>query len=173
VYIYALLKWSRLNKGSSKGAIVMALKKFCAKSGCHNLCDIAKRYCTDHTYLLDQQKTDRNKQYDRNIRRGRDKKYNEFYHSPEWEKTRASVIDKHNGLDLYAYYLDHRIVLATMVHHIVELKDGWDKRLDLNNLIPLNDPSHSHLYKLYRVDKQGTQEILRELIKRWNREMKG
>lgn len=155
------------------GLIFMPLKKFCAKFSCHNLCDVGQRYCAEHAYLLTQQNAERNRQYDQNIRHRRDKKYAEFYHSPEWIRTREYILNKHNRLDLYAYYTSHQIIIATTVHHIIEIKEDWNLRLDTKNLIPVSDESHSHIHALYRTDRQGTQVMLRGLIECWNREMKG
>lgn len=151
----------------------MTLKKFCAKSNCSNLCDVGQLYCKNHNYLIAHQKTERNKQYDKMVRHRRDKQYAEFYHSPEWIRTRAYVLAKYKGLDLYAYYVDSKVVFATTVHHIVEIKDDWDLRLEISNLFPLSEQNHNKIHALYKSDKLGTQKLLKELIERWKREMKG
>lgn len=153
--------------------IIMSFKKFCAKPGCNNLCEIGQGYCSEHTYLVVELNAERSKQYDKNVRRRRDKQYTEFYHSPEWIRTREFILNKYDRFNLYAYYTSHQIIVASTVHHIIEIKENWNLRLDIKNLIPLSDKSHTHIHSLYRTDKQGTQEMLWGLIERWNREMKG
>jgi 5-methylcytosine-specific restriction protein A len=153
--------------------VIMSVKKFCANPGCNTLCDIGQRYCEKHQLQQGEVKAEINRLYDKTIRRGRDKVYTDFYHSGAWEATRDAVLQRYSGIDLYAYYIEHRIVPADMVHHIVELKDDWSVRLDTKNLIPLSDDSHRTIGKLYKREKDGTQELLRELMQRWNREMKG
>ena len=152
----------------------MALKKFCSVSGCRNLCDIGNKYCDDHAHLLDEQNAERYKRYDKQVRHGRDQLYTEFYHSNEWDKARIAVLNMYNGMDPYAYYVEHKIEPATMVHHIMELKEFWSLRLDLRNLIPLSDSSHKKIGLLYKSGndvKEETQDKLMGLIERWRKEM--
>lgn len=151
----------------------MSIKKFCNKPGCKNLCDISQRFCNDHIHLIEQQKAERNQHYDKKIRQKRDKQYTEFYHSIEWKKTREVVLMSYFGLDLYAYYVEHKITRSVIVHHIEEIKEAWELRLSLMNLIPLSEESHSHVHYLYKTDKTATQMLLRELLRKWNSEMRG
>lgn len=99
----------------------------------------------------------------------RDKKAAAFYVSAEWRAVRARALRLYDGLDIYAYYEQQRIVTADMVHHIVELEDDWTKRLELTNLLPLSNSSHGIITALYAKDeatKADTQRLLRSLIDR-------
>lgn len=142
----------------------MALKKFCNKSGCNNQCDLGTKYCTEHTQVEAEAKAEYSKSYVDKIRFGRDAEYTEFYQSKEWQAMRNYIMAKYNGLDLYAYYVHHKIVKATMVHHIIECKEDMSLRLTESNLMPLSDASHGEVNRLYKHSKESTQKLLREIL---------
>lgn len=100
----------------------------------------------------------------------RDRKAAAFYVSADWRKLRERMIGLYDGLDLYAYYVQHRIMTADMVHHIVELEEDWDRRLDPENLLPLSNGNHGIISALYKKEesKKQIQQQLREIIaKHW------
>lgn len=101
----------------------------------------------------------------------RNKRTAKFYTSAEWRGLRQRIISLYDGVDIYAYYVQHRVMTADMVHHIVEVEDDWNMRLDGANLIPLSNTNHGIISALYAKDeasKRATQELLRELIsKHW------
>lgn len=142
----------------------MALKKTCT---CGKIINYSQQRCDECKTMYEQDKAQRYKHYDKNIR---DKDTSVFYNSTEWEKTRAEVLIKYKGLDLYEYYINKKIVYADTAHHVVELKEDWNGRLDISNLFPLTASNHSMMHKLYKKDKQGTQKLLFELLKRWEKE---
>ena len=97
----------------------------------------------------------------------RDKKAAAFYVSADWRRTRAAALRLYDGMDMYAYYMQHRIVTADMVHHIVEIGEDWEKRLDMANLFPLSNSNHGIISALYDRDgatKKAVQEQLRGII---------
>lgn len=99
----------------------------------------------------------------------RNKKTAAFYVSSQWRKTRALALQLYDGLDLYAYYVQRRIVTADMVHHITEIEDDWSQRLKVENLFPLSNTNHGVISALYRRDeatKRHTQEQLRAILRR-------
>ena len=60
------------------------------------------------------------------------------------------------------------------MHHIVPLKDDWNKRLEDTNLIYLTDSNHQALHDLMRKseeDKKRVVSILRDLVLRFRKEM--
>ena len=69
--------------------------------------------------------------------RYRNKEADRFYHSAAWKRLSKAVL-------LKAHY---RCAicggLAVEVHHVVEVKDDWDKRLDITNLMPLCTSCHN------------------------------
>ncbi|PTK63367.1 endonuclease [Staphylococcus haemolyticus] len=88
-----------------------------------------------------QQQRERNRQrnakrYNTNTRYN--DKYMEFYHSKEWRNKRKQVLlrDKYlcQSCLRKGYVNPVKKGQRFYVHHIVELKDDWEKRLDMNNL---------------------------------------
>jgi len=90
-----------------------------------------------------------------------------FYVSGEWRPVRANTLRLYDGLDIYAYYIQHRIATADMVHHIIELDEDWSRRIDMTNLLPLSNQNHGIISALYEKDeatKRQTQQLLFGLI---------
>ncbi|WP_427340638.1 HNH endonuclease [Caloranaerobacter sp. DY30410] len=137
----------------------------CKKIGCSKLTRDKTGYCEEHRILAEQSRKEMNKYYDENIR---DKRAAAFYNSSEWQRIRETVLNKYKGLDLYAFFIDKKIIYATTVHHIEEIKDNWNKRLDIDNLFPISESNHNKIHALYKKDKKGTQKMLKELLKKWN-----
>ncbi len=80
---------------------------------------------------------------------------------------------KYNNLCLYSYYVDKEVKYCNVMHHIIELKEDWDKRLDIDNLIPLSDKVHKIVHRAYdrsTKDKKQIQELLRELKRKYEKE---
>lgn len=144
-------------------------KKMCNYPGCNTIIPFTETYCTKHKILKKNKEKERYKIYNALYR---DKKTTGFYHSKEWLRIRNYIINNY-VLDLYAFYIQHRIVYANTVHHIVELKECWDKRLDINNLIPLHKSTHSKIHKLYEKNKDETQKLLYKLLDKYKKEYKG
>lgn len=119
----------------------MAIKKFCAKSGCKNICE--GRYCSEHQYL-DEQKSQRHKEYDRSIRHRRDKDITEFYHSPEWQAVRLQALMRDHYL-CQECLRQKKITTADMVHHKKPVRLYWQLRLVLSNLESLCNYCHSQI----------------------------
>lgn len=120
--------------------------------------------CTGKTERQQGGKQSRHMEYNR-FRR--DKKAAAFYVSADWRRARAAALRLYDGMDIYAYYVQHRIMIADMVHHIVEIDEDWEKRFDMTNLIPLSNSNHGIISALYEKDeatKKDTQEQLWGII---------
>lgn len=146
----------------------MALKKTCK---CGKIIDYNQMYCNECESKIQQEKTQHNKHYDKNVRNSNsNKKYTEFYHCKEWETTRDYINTKYNGICLYSYLVLHEVVYVGTVHHIEELKDNWDRRLDVNNLIPLCLEIHNMIHAEYNkseASKKKMQNILFSLLEKY------
>ncbi|ACA46175.1 hypothetical protein FDC22_06095 [Clostridium botulinum] len=142
----------------------------CKQRWCKNLTRDITGYCEEHIHIYEERRAQGNKYYDKHIRHSKDKKYTKFYHSDEWEDLRKDVLTTYNGVDIYSYYIENKAVTANTAHHIIELKEDWDKRLDKDNIFPLTDANHKKIHSLYRKDKKGTQELLRELLERFRKQ---
>lgn len=140
-------------------------KRPCSKPGCSNL--TTGRYCEEHQVEAERERVESNRFYDKHIR---DKRAEAFYKSRAWVRTREYVLDKYNHIDLYDYYINQRIARANTVHHILELNEDWDRRLDIGNLFPLSSANHNVIDGLYRKNKKAAQKLLFQLIEKWEAE---
>lgn len=97
----------------------------------------------------------------------RDERAAEFYVSKEWRAMRERIIEVYDNIDIYALYVEHELLTCNPVHHIIELEDDWEQRLNPFNLIPLNHKTHNTITALYKQSKasmRATQKQLRSLI---------
>lgn len=80
-----------------------------------------------------------------------DRELIKFYQSKDWKLTRDYIINYYCGIDIYALGLNGKIVPCNKltVHHIITYKDNPSLGLDINNLVPVSDFSHSQIHKLY------------------------
>ncbi len=104
----------------------------------------------------------RHKEYDKN---SRNKERKAFYASRQWEKTRKEVLELDQGLDVYLFMTEGKVVAADTVHHITPLADDWETRLDKGNLMSLSKETHSMIEKRYREQKGQMIKELREMLK--------
>lgn len=154
----------------------MALKRFCPK--CKTLIDAGNRYCSLCQCKIDEQQAERMKQrkeqgkdkerHKRYKAQRKDQREQRFYSSNQWELMKQTIINKYKGMCIYSYYIENKIVSYDTIHHIVPVKDDWNMRLHLYNLIPVTESVHQKLHKLYEKDKEGTQQMLNNLIAKWN-----
>ena len=97
----------------------------------------------------------------------RDPRAAEFYVSKEWMTLRPAIINIFDNVDIYALYIKHEVMTCDHVHHIIELEEDWEQRLNPLNLIPLNHSTHSTITALYKQSEasmKATQTQLRALI---------
>lgn len=113
--------------------------KPCNKIGCNEL--TKNRYCDKHEQEEKKIKADGNSYYDKNKR---NQETNVFYHSKAWIKTRQVALLRDNYLCQHCLK-EKKITKADMVHHIVEVKKDWSKRLELSNLKSLCHSCHSKI----------------------------
>lgn len=106
----------------------------------------------------------RHKEYDRY---SRDKKSKGFYDSREWGIARDAALEADGGMDVYVYMTTGEIKGADTAHHIVPLKDDWERRADVDNLMSLHHDTHSEIEQMYRRDKAGTVKNMQELLKQF------
>lgn len=143
----------------------MALKKICS---CGKYISQKESRCIECSLKYKEKKKESNKVYNST---NRDKAIDSFYNSPEWISTREYILKKYHYYDLWEYFINNDDTkVANTVHHIEEIKDNYELRLEENNLFPVTARSHMKIHKLYRKDKEGTQEKLREIIKLANKE---
>lgn len=103
----------------------------------------------------------RYKEYDKHAR---NKERNTFYASVQWERTRAEVLELDEGMDVYLYMTEGKVVAADTVHHITPLADDWQSRLDKDNLMSLSHETHSTIERRYQEEKEQMIKELKEML---------
>ncbi|CEP50284.1 HNH endonuclease domain protein [[Clostridium] sordellii] len=142
-------------------------KKFCR---CGKIIPQGLPRCDDCQAKFDKRinVTDNKKAYKKYKANRKDFKEQKFYGSKEWKLVKDSVKLRDKGLCMLCdskgddMYVDE-------VHHIVELKEDWSRRFDMNNLICLCKRCHFYVHMKYRKDSKSKKEMqdkLRSLIKR-------
>lgn len=100
----------------------------------------------------------------------RDPRAAEFYLSKEWRELRPVIMSVYEYVDIYALYVEHQLITlkdSDPIHHIIELEEDWEQRLNPLNLIPLSHRTHNTITALYKQSNASmkvTQTQLRSLI---------
>lgn len=100
----------------------------------------------------------------------RDQRAAEFYISRKWRALRPVIMSVYEYVDIYALYVLHELKTleeSDPIHHIIELEEDWEQRLNPLNLIPLKHETHSAITALYKksdASMRATQKQLRSLI---------
>lgn len=107
----------------------------------------------------------RRKKYNQNYNRQRDPKYLTFYRSKEWKITSRTKLQQ-------AQYkcqakLPGCTRLAVEVHHIkpIQTAEGWDRRLDWENLEPVCTACHNSRHQRFKQKKDDGVLDMREIMK--------
>ena len=100
----------------------------------------------------------RYKEYDKYKLNTKEKK---FYSSGSWEKVKDNIKRRFNGIDIYSYYVLLKTEYGQTVHHIEPIKNNWERRLDIDNLIYLTESNHRLLHN--RMDNGEYYEVIKEL----------
>lgn len=109
----------------------------------------------------------------------RDPRAAEFYISKEWRELRTVIMSVFEYVDIYALYVSHELITLTdsdPVHHIIELEEDWEQRLNPLNLIPLSLKTHNTITAMYKksnASMKAAQAQLRSLIEYHFREAGG
>lgn len=89
------------------------------------------------------------KEYNKNVRYNKDKEYSTFYNSMHWKRMSSYIRCKYNGFCLVCYIKYKVLKVADVVHHIVEIKEDYSKRLEEDNLVTLCHSCHNILHSNY------------------------
>ena len=102
-----------------------------------------------------------------------DKAEQNFYTSKAWKLTRDTVANKYYHMDVYLFMKYGIVEYANIVHHIVELKDDFNQRLNEDNLILLSQRSHLLIHEEYNNgDKVALQKELKQMVKDFEKKFK-
>ncbi|MGL5152801.1 MAG: hypothetical protein ACRC7N_19770 [Clostridium sp.] len=152
----------------------MPILKQCSYHGCTKILNNDVKYCEYHQGKYDKEQKERYKEYQR--RRLKDKfqvKAQKFYKSPEWERIKEAIKASVYHIDIFEYYLTGKIVEGENVHHIIEIDEDWNSRLDINNLIYLTHKNHMRIHSKYnksKKDREKVQKILQGLLLAFEKE---
>lgn len=113
------------------------IMKRCSKPGCINHIPRSQRppYCVDHQRI-------NNRTYDDK----RDPKTVQFYHSAAWKQFRIAVLNERHHL-CEVCISTGELTPADTVHHIVEIKKDWSRRLDRTNVQVICRACHNKEHK--------------------------
>src|SRR5699024_4985 len=115
----------------------MQILRRCNSAGCRELIKSSERYCDKHAGIV-------NKRYNK-ARYESNPEYVAFYNSKAWRSLRRQKlldvgflceICESNGL-----YSE-----ATVVHHVKEVSERWDLRLDFDNLQAVCTACHNRAH---------------------------
>ena len=87
---------------------------------------------------------------------------NRFYSSRAWQTVRLSVLIQAR----YKCYVAEQIgeiAVASSVHHIEYIGEAWEKRLDIDNLIPISSHYHKLIHKLNINSKEKLEKFIEDL----------
>lgn len=110
----------------------------------------------------------RHKEYDRY---SRDQKSRAFYNGREWNVARNAALQEDGGIDVYLFATAGIVEAADTVHHIIPLKDDWDKRNNIDNLISLSGDTHSMIERMYKKNKEEMIRKLQKMVREHRRKI--
>lgn len=87
---------------------------------------------------------------------------NRFYSSQVWQTMRLSILVKARYKCWIAEQLGE-ISVANHVHHIEYIGDAWEKRMNIDNLIPISAHYHKLIHKLNINSKEKLEKFIEDL----------
>lgn len=152
----------------------MALLKFCSR--CNKTIPYGKTLCEECEAKVKAKKkvsTEKDKERYRRYKANRtDNMYQEFYQSKGWRLLRSNMTEYYFNMCVWSYYEYGVIKFGNQLHHIVEIKDDFSKRLDTNNVILLSQEAHQIIHEMYKYDKVAIQGKLKEYVERFKNEFR-
>lgn len=125
-------------------------QRICAVPTCRNRVELPATHCEQHSGYND-------KQYNKYVRTNDfNKKYNDFYHSTQWTKSRKAKLMEQPLCEVCL--AQGRMTKADMVHHHkYELREpgGWEHRLSSDNLQSICYPCHNGIHHEYSWKNRG------------------
>lgn len=130
------------------------LLKSCAR--CGKLIPYGLSYCSTCRPIVEAEREARRleskRESDRRYNKTRDPKYVRFYNSVDWRRL-SSKYTQDKG-----YRCERCGKFATQVHHkqAIQTPQGWDRRLDYNNLELLCTQCHNDRHNRFKKKKRHT-----------------
>lgn len=97
-----------------------------------------------------------------------DNQFYKFYHCNKWKELSRKVVQKYGAIDIYSYYIYKLIEYGQIVHHVIPIKEDWERRFDESNLIYLTASNHQLIHKQMKEGKkEEVENLLFTLIKKF------
>lgn len=111
---------------------------------CKRQMPYGKTYCDKCEGIAKTRLTEARARRARQYNRQRDSKYTRFYHSSDWQRLRAAKLSECGYLceECKAHGVT---TIAEDVHHIVPIREDWDRRLDIDNLMAVCVSCHNKI----------------------------
>ena len=100
----------------------------------------------------------------------RDRKSKDYYSGSEWKVARTAALETDEGIDVFVFMTTGEVIAADTVHHIIPLKEDWEQRNNIDNLMSVRHDTHSIIEKEYKKDKRGMQKKLREMLNEYRKQ---
>ena len=128
----------------------MSIYKLCRK--CQKVIIHPETYCSKCQKIVDAKKEELQKARDRKYNDKRDPKYKTFYNSKEWYLLKEKKLQD----EQYRCEFKNCNKLAVDVHHIkpIQTSEGWELRLDYNNLEALCIEHHNFRHNRFQKRKR-------------------
>ena len=140
---------------------------------CKRMIPAGLTYCPDCAPIAEAQAAEaqarkaerRRKKYNQSYNKQRDPKYLEFYRSKEWKITSRTKLQQ-AGYKCQAK-LPGCQRLAVEVHHIkpIQTDEGWELRLDWDNLEPCCTACHNARHQRFKTKKDDGVLDMREIVR--------
>ena len=124
--------------------------KICRK--CKKIIVHPATYCNDCLAKVNLQQQENKRIREKNYNSKRDPKYKAFYNSEEWKLLKDKKMQDEQ------YRCERCGNLAEEVHHIepIQTDEGWEKRLEYDNLECLCIECHNYRHKRFQRKKKKT-----------------
>lgn len=150
----------------------MPLYKFCSRCS-KNRIPKGQVYCDRCQSIIDANNKKKYREYNQQ-RYQENKAYVQFYNSSEWIRLRDSVKAEQFGLCIPCLYRAMELGIIPIykgedtgcceyVHHILEVKDCWEDRLNRDNLICVCSSCHKCIHDRYDKSKDSKIKCQKEL----------
>lgn len=148
--------------------------KLCSYTSCSKVIDKDSKYCEYHRAKHMKKERVRYKEYQkRRLYDERKAMAQSFYSSTDWRRIKEAIKPSYYHIDIMEYYLTGKVVEGQVVHHVIEVEEEWDSRLDISNLIYLTYKNHQRIHMKYNKsleDKRRVQKMLLGLIEQFEKE---
>ena len=159
----------------------MGLFKYCSRCK-KEIIEYPNKYCDKCRAIVEAQEKARLKALEKNgeyrkasnKRRALNNRNNKeqcFYASLSWRRLREYVLGQCKGICVYCLMEHNRFTEGKDVHHIVTLKEDWERRLDSDNLICLCRECHLNIHHVY-TQGEGARIKLQEKLQKFMKEFK-